>query len=194
MIDHFTYDYPSPSGKSPIGVTLEAAAAPWNPQHRLVRIGIKAKNTVRDVKVQVEFNPAIVEMYQWIGDEGANNNLRTTDLASGRTITDLYEVVPRVQPSKDSNEMLSVTISYDGKSLSSSLVDRGQTFARASIDFRFAAAVASFGMILRDSTNKGTATFDSTLAIAEKSIGPDRNGARHEFIQLVQRARQIHGR
>jgi hypothetical protein len=196
MIDYFTYDYPSPSGKNPIGATFEVAGAPWNLQHRLVRIGIKAKNPVRNVNVQVEFNPAVVETYQRIGNESANNNLRTKDMASGQTMTELYEVVPRVQPQagKDSNGMLKVTISYDSETLLFPFVDRGQTFARASTDFRFAAAVASFGMILRDSPNKGTATFDSTLAIAEKSIGPDRNGARHEFIQLIERARQVHGR
>jgi hypothetical protein len=195
MIDHFTYDYPSPSGKNPIGATLEVAGAPWNPQHRLVRIGIKAKNTVKDVMVQVEFNPAVVETYQRIGDETANNNVRNAgDMVPGRTMTDLYEVVPRVQPGKDSIEMLKMTISYDGKNLSFPLVDRGQTFARASTDFRFAAAVASFGMILRGSSNKDTATLDSTLAIAEKSIGPDRNGSRQEFIRLIRRAQQVHGR
>ena len=49
-------------------------------------------------------------------------------------------------------------------------------------------------MLLRDSPYKGSATFDSTLAIAEDSIGSDRNGYRREFMQLVQRARQIRGR
>jgi Ca-activated chloride channel family protein len=82
----------------------------------------------------------------------------------------------------------------DSKLLMFPLVDREQTFARANTDFRFAAAVASFGMILRDSPFKGTATIDSVLAIAEDSLGSDRNGYRREFLQLVQRARQIRGR
>ena len=74
------------------------------------------------------------------------------------------------------------------------LVDREQTFNRASVDFRFAAAVASFGMILRESPYKGTATIDSVLSMAEDSLGSDRNGYRHEFLQLVQRARAVSGR
>ena len=61
----------------------------------------------------------------------------------------------------------------------------------ASVDFRFAAAVASFGMILRDSPYKGTATMDSVLSMAEDGIGSDKFGYRREFLQLVQRARQI---
>jgi Ca-activated chloride channel family protein len=79
----------------------------------------------------------------------------------------------------------------DARQLAFPLVDRGQTFERASTDFRFAAAVASFGMVLRDSQYKGTASVDSTLAIAEHSMGSDRNGQRHELVQLVERARQL---
>jgi len=140
-------------------------------------------------------------------------------MGAGHTVTVLYEVVPRgvsigvpgVDPLKyqqpvaapapnASNETLTVKLRYkeptasDSKLLSFPLVDREQTFARASVDFRFAAAVASFGMILRDSPYKGTATFDSTLAIAEGSLGSDRSGYRREFMQLIQRARQIRGR
>jgi Ca-activated chloride channel family protein len=74
------------------------------------------------------------------------------------------------------------------------LVDRQQTFEKSSADFRFAAAVASFGMILRDSPHKGAASMESVRSIAEDSIGSDRNGYRREFLQLVQRARQIRAR
>jgi hypothetical protein len=201
MVNYFTYDYPQPSGGNAIGATLEAAAAPWNPQHRLVRIGIKAKDAVTNVNVQVEFNSAAVESHQLFGSEGSSTIFKDSSATvAGQTFTYLYEVVPRVPPAKVSNEMLKVKISYmepnagGSKSLSIPLIDRGQAFARASTDFRFAAAVASFGMILRDSPYKGTATFDSTLAIAEASMGSDRNGSRREFIQLVQRARQLRGR
>src|SRR5262249_5333757 len=44
MINYFNYDYPQPAGNDPIGATIEAASAPWNPQHRLVRVAIKAKD------------------------------------------------------------------------------------------------------------------------------------------------------
>jgi Ca-activated chloride channel family protein len=178
----------------------------------------------KDVKVQVEFNPGVVDAYRLIGYE--NRALRNEDfnddkkdagdMGAGHTVTVLYEVVPRgvsingpgVDPLKyqqpavtpagnASNETMNVKIRYkeptasDSKLLVFPLVDREQTFSKASVDFRFAAAVAEFGMILRDSPYKGTATIDSVLSIAEDGIGSDKNGYRREFLQLVQRTRQI---
>ena len=46
MINYFTYDYPSPTGRHPVAAYTEIAAAPWQPDHRLVRIGIKAPRHV----------------------------------------------------------------------------------------------------------------------------------------------------
>jgi Ca-activated chloride channel family protein len=183
----------------------------------------------KDVKVQVEFNPAVVDAYRLIGyenralrNEDFNNDLKDSgDMGAGHTVTVLYEVVPRgvainapgagvdllkyqqpapPPPRSASNETLTVKIRYkepsgnDSQLLSFPLVDREQTFERASADLRFAAAVASFGMILRDSPYKGTATIGSVLNIAEDSLGADRSGYRREFLQLVQRARQTRGR
>ena len=71
------------------------------------------------------------------------------------------------------------------------LIDRGVGFSNASADFRFASAVAGFGMILRDSAYKGSATLDWVLATAQNSRGVDKNGYRQEFISLVQRAMQV---
>jgi len=180
----------------------------------------------KDVKVQVEFNPAVVNAYRLIGyenralqDQDFNNDLKDAgDMGAGHTVTVLYEVVPRgvainaggvdplkyqqqqpapAPPRNTSNETLTVKVRYkepsgsDSKLLEFPLVDREQAFARSSVDLRFAAAVASFGMILRDSPYKGTSTIDSVLSIAEDALGPDRNGYRREFLQLVQRARQF---
>ena len=69
--------------------------------------------------------------------------------------------------------------------------DLGQSDARASKDFEFASAVASFGMILRDSSYKGNATFDSVLELAEEGLGPDRHGYRAEFMGLVREAKRL---
>jgi Ca-activated chloride channel family protein len=180
----------------------------------------------KDVKLQVEFNPAIVGAYRLIGyenralrNEDFNNDRKDGgDMGAAHTVTVLYEVVPRgvsidapgvdllkyqqplAKPAIASNETLTVKIRYkeptasDSKLLVFPLIDREQPFARATADFRFAAAVASFGMILRDSPYKGTASFDSVLAVAEDSMGSDRSGYRREFMQIVQQARQIRGR
>lgn len=48
MINYFSYDYPAPKGKSPVNITMEAGGCPWNTSHRLVRIGLKAKEIPAD--------------------------------------------------------------------------------------------------------------------------------------------------
>jgi Ca-activated chloride channel family protein len=68
------------------------------------------------------------------------------------------------------------------------LADRGATFAAADTDFRFAAAVAAFGMILKDSPYRGDATLNWVLDTATASRGQDRGGYRNEFMSLVQKA------
>jgi Ca-activated chloride channel family protein len=64
--------------------------------------------------------------------------------------------------------------------------------ARAPADARFAAAVAPFGMLLRDSPHRGHASFESVLTLAKFGLGADRNGHRAGFVALVKRARALH--
>ena len=66
-------------------------------------------------------------------------------------------------------------------------------YGKASTDFRFAAAVAAFGMILRDSPYRSTATLDGVLQLGEDGRGPDREGYRSEFLKLVRQARSLRG-
>ena len=93
--------------------------------------------------------------------------------------------------------MLTVKVRYkepDGevsRLMKVAVADRDVRPADASTDYRFATAVAGFGMILRDSPHKGGATFDSVLRLAEASRGTDEEGYRDEFIELVQKARVI---
>jgi len=189
----------------------------------------------RDVKVQVEFNPARVASYRLIGYENRllrreDFNLETLDageIGAGHTVTALYEVVP-VQGSAAAGtgrpddlryarsgsfaprgsvpagerdgldrELLTVKVRYKKpnsfigwpRSLEFSLVDTARPFGEASADFRFAAAVAQFGMILRNSPHRGTATLDEVAAWASSAAGPgdDPGGYRHEFIELVRK-------
>ncbi len=58
-------------------------------------------------------------------------------------------------------------------------------------DFRFAASVASFGMLLRDSKHKGSATYDDVLQVAEGAMGPDAGGYRAGFLDLVRKAQGV---
>jgi Ca-activated chloride channel family protein len=178
----------------------------------------------KDVKIQIEFNPARVASYRLIGYENRllraedfNNDRKDAgDIGAGHTVTALYELVPagqhadspKVDPLKYQrapltsdaaarDELMTVKLRYkepDGDS--SALIERAvadsyETMADASPDFKFAAAVAAFGMILRDSEYHGNATFDNVLSWVEAGRGPDREGYRAEFVKLVKLARGL---
>ena len=149
--------------------------------------------------------------------EDFNDDARTAGaVGAGHTVTALYELVPAgmaattpgvdplkyqkpVQPSAsaDSNEILTVKIrskepEKDQSVLSEFAVkDSAQKFSRASQDFKFAAAVAAFGMVLRDSPYKGSANLESVLEWAKEGRGTDSQDYRQEFIRLVHRAISI---
>jgi Ca-activated chloride channel family protein len=187
-------------------------------------IGSTLVTVAKDVKVQVEFNPAEVNAYRLIGYE--NRSLRhqefnddtkdAGDMGAGHTVTALFEVVPRgvevpipgVDPLKyqqaaqsarraPNGEILNLKIRYKEPEANTSqlieapVIDRAGLFNNASSDFRFAAAVASFGMILRDSPYKGQSSLESVIDVAEKSKGADKNAYREEFVQLVRKAQTL---
>ncbi|HEY9171041.1 MAG TPA: VWA domain-containing protein, partial [Verrucomicrobiae bacterium] len=183
----------------------------------------------KDVKVQVEFNPACVAAYRLVGYENrllrkedfANDKIDAGDMGSGHTVTALYEVVPvgegdaaalsgpGVEPLKyqrpsgstiadsGSSELLSVKVRYkepagqESRRLEFPLVDRGATWALASEDFKFAASVAAFGMILRESPHRGTATLAEVRRWVADGMAADVGGYRQEFLGLVDRAATV---
>ena len=69
--------------------------------------------------------------------------------------------------------------------------DTPVAFGASSVDFRFAAAVAEFGMLLRDSPFKQQSTFDQAISIAKTAKGGDADGYRAEFIRLAQSAKLL---
>jgi Ca-activated chloride channel family protein len=140
------------------------------------------------------------------------------EIGAGHTVTALYEIVPsdaaesvtvppiddlryqtKGQPSEaaQSGEWLTLKIRFkppDGdvsSKLEFPLRDAGPPFEQASRDFRFAAAVAAFGMLLRDSQFKGTATYAGVLEIARPAAGGDTTGYRDEFLKIVGRAKEL---
>ncbi len=137
------------------------------------------------------------------------------ELGAGHSVTALYEVVTvdaksdveirGVDPlryrneattarSGDRSELAFVKLRWkkpDGDT--SELLEqpvRERETAR-SADFTFSAAVAAFGMILRDSPHRGDATYDRVLAWAREGIGPDRAGYRAGFVEMVEQAKRI---
>jgi Ca-activated chloride channel homolog len=178
----------------------------------------------KDVKVQVEFNPANVKAYRLIGyenrlmraEEFNDDKKDAGELGSGHSVTALYEIIPEgvdtrlqhVDPlryqSRDTtaaaatDELMTVKLRYkspDGAKSSmvaKSVVDEDKD--SVSDNTRFAAAVAEFGMLLRNSKSKGHSSFDNCLKLAKESIGEDREGYRAEFITLVEKTAELRRR
>lgn len=71
--------------------------------------------------------------------------------------------------------------------------DLGKTVSQAGDDFRFAASVAAFGMLLRGSPHAGDATWREVLELAQASLGADPGGYRAEFLELVRAAAELSG-
>jgi Ca-activated chloride channel family protein len=138
------------------------------------------------------------------------------EVGAGHTVTALYEIVPtgdagsgrQVHPLRyvapgqltdaaRSGELLRLKLRYkepEGRKSRQqqwTLVDRGQSLSAASDDFRFAVAVAGFGMLLRDAADKGAATYASVLELAESGRGDDVGGYRGEFVELVKKAQWL---
>jgi Ca-activated chloride channel family protein len=101
------------------------------------------------------------------------------------------------RPTGETGEMLTLKLRYkqpDGEKsalMEVPVKDSEESFAKASGDFKFASAVAAFGMILRDSPNKGSANYSAVREWAEDGLGKDASGYRHEFIDLVKRAEGV---
>lgn len=180
----------------------------------------------KDVKIQVEFNPAQVQAYRLVGYE--NRMLQAQDfnddkkdageIGAGHSVTAIYEIIPpgvdwdqpgiddlkyqkapKANPETPGDELLTLKLRYkqpDGDK-SSKLVfpvkKSNAFFSDASENFRFSAAVAAFGMMLRDSSHGGTLTLEGVQEIAQTSCGEDTEEYRKEFLRLVQGARKLKG-
>ena len=172
----------------------------------------------KDVKLQLEFNPATVSSYRLIGYE--NRMLKAEDfnddkkdageLGAGHRVTALYEIVrvgaeepvakvdklkyqKKVKLTK-SKDLLTLKLRYkDPKETESQLITRvlqaeDITPKKPSDNWTFASAVAEFAMVIRDSKHKGTASFESALERARKARGKDEHGYRAEFVHLIESA------
>ncbi|HEY4417162.1 MAG TPA: VWA domain-containing protein [Verrucomicrobiae bacterium] len=179
----------------------------------------------KDVKIQVEFNPAQVNGYRLIGyedrllaKEDFNDDKKDAgDIGAGHTVTALYEIVPVGQelettpgvdplkyqkPAKASkaagnDELLTLKLRYKqpegdtSRLLTTVVKDTDKSYDRASTDFKFAAAVAEFGMVLRDSPYKGDADMHSVWEQAKANVGKDPEGYRAEFLTLIEAAQRL---
>jgi len=104
---------------------------------------------------------------------------------------------PGLVPADESGELLTLKLRYKepegetSKLLEVPLKDRGGSFHSASPDLQFAAAVASFGMVLRGSEHRGESNLAAVAEIASGSLGSDVGGYRAEFVDLVRKAQGL---
>ena len=178
----------------------------------------------KDVKIQVEFNPARVGFYRLIGYENrllnredfADDTKDAGEIGAGHTVTALYEIIPRTGDSarpgtgdlkyqqttikpdaRSSGELLTLRIRYkkpDGdasREYETVLRENEYRPEKQSDNFRFSAAVARFGMLLRDSEFKGNSTIEKVISEARAAIGKDLFGYRAEFIRVAETAEII---
>lgn len=179
----------------------------------------------KDVKIQIEFNPAKVQAYRLVGyenrmlaSEDFNDDAKDAgELGSGHTVTALYEVIPvgvkddftkLVDPlkyqsndkkivSSNTNEIMTIKLRYKkpdediSKLITHSVIDNHTEMVNTSDNFRFSAAVAEFGLLLRSSEYKQQSTYNQVISLAKAAKGNDDNGYRAEFIRLVQAATSL---
>ncbi len=180
----------------------------------------------KDVKIQVEFNPAAVASYRLIGYE--NRMLAAEDfrddtkdageIGAGHSVTALYELTPPgtekdaravdalkysrpiTGPGSNASEVATVKLRFKAPdadtSVERSVVVPNQpaSLSAASSELRFAAGVAAFGMVLRDSPERGNASFELATQLASAGVSRDTSGRRSEFLALIGKAAALRPR
>jgi len=171
----------------------------------------------KDVKLQLEFNPAQVKGYRLIGYENRvlaaqdfNDDKKDAgEMGAGHTVTALYEIVPvgadtqipsvdtltyqsRIPQSGQQDDLLTLKLRYKmPQETTSKLIKHvvaGGVISETEVsnDFRFSAAVAAWGMLMRRSEYKGTATYADVIDWAKTAKGSDGEGYRAECIRLME--------
>lgn len=172
----------------------------------------------KDVKLQIEFNPALVKAYRLIGyenrllrDEDFNDDRKDAgELGSGHSVTALYEIIPvgvdsefykvdklkyqetkTVSKSEQNGEIMTVKFRYkkpngsESKLIVHPLKDSSMDLSKTSDNFRWSAAVAGFGMLLRESEYAKGFTYQDVTRLAQSARGKDEDGYRIEFINMT---------
>ncbi|MBL7775497.1 MAG: DUF3520 domain-containing protein, partial [Saprospiraceae bacterium] len=137
------------------------------------------------------------------------------ELGAGHRVTALYEIVPAGQPlpvgvkngemryqqtqatsAAKTDELLQLKLRYKAPKIGAAsqliqTVVADRPTSQPSLNFQLAAAAAEFGLLLRNSSYKGKATYDQCLALAKKSAATDPGGYRKELVQLIEQARLL---
>ncbi len=183
------------------------------------QLGATLHTIARDVKIQIEFNPALVEEYRLIGYENRvlnredfnNDAVDAGDIGAGHTVTALYEIALKGQGGAWSDplryaaepaagdhagELAWLRLRYkqpdqEGSRLLEQPIPAAANAAPGSERLRFAAAVAAYGQLLRGGRYTNGFDFDQVLALAREARGEDPQGYRGEFLGLLALARDL---
>ena len=195
------------------------------------QLGGTLVTVAKDVKIQVEFNPAVIKSYRLLGYEKRalaakdfhDDKKDAGEMGAGHVVTALYELVPvgaadpivgkvdglryqkdpDVKPAVKSDKVQEAFVvkmrhkkpDEDKSTLRERPVsDVTIHYEKASEDFQFAAAVASFAMLLRDSAYKGNSNYALVLELADAAKKHDPGGYRAEFLDMVKQAKKLSGK
>ena len=176
----------------------------------------------RDVKIQIEFNPALVSEYRLIGYENrllkredfANDRVDAGDIGAGHEMTALYEITPagsgpdripalRYGSSKTARasiggEFAHLRMRYklpgaDASRLIETPILQSSLTHKPSQSLRFVSAVAAYADLLRGGTHVDAWSWNDVANAARDAQGDDRFGLRKEFVDLVAQARVLVG-
>ncbi len=172
-----------------------------------------------DVKIQVEFNPAVIAEYRLIGYETRalaredfnNDAVDAGELGAGHSVTAIYEVTPVGSPARLTDplrynaaetgevpEDVATELGFirlrwkEPGAEESQLIDFAITDTdSAGTEAEFAAAIAGFGQLLRGSDFLGDWSYDDAIALANANRGVDAFGYRNEAVQLMRLAESL---
>jgi Ca-activated chloride channel family protein len=161
----------------------------------------------KDVKIQVELDPREVSSWRLVGYENrklahqdfADDTKDAGEIGAGHTVTALYEIVPTRPGSEREGDLMKVGLRWkpaDGDTSRATdhvVSSDARSLAAASDDFRLAAGAAQLGMLLRNSSHRGEATWANTLTMVEGTLGEDASCERAELARLVGQAARLSG-
>ena len=155
-----------------------------------------------DAKVQITFNPAVVAKYRLIGYENRvmknedfeNDSKDAGEIGAGQTITALYEIVPALSDNTlpegwDKNaQVAAFDFRYKRMLGEESLplhININEWVGSGSENLNFAAGVAAYGMLLRESEYAGDATLNMAYSLVESNSTYDPHGYRKQLLTLI---------
>lgn len=165
----------------------------------------KFYTVAKDVKVQVNFNPSLVESYRLIGyenrllqnDDFEDDEEDAGEIGAGQNITALYEIVPKSSLAVRTVPTFTIQFRYKepdsdiSQPLSLEVLDQERAFLDSSEDMIFASSVAGFGLLLIDSQYKSDLTYEQVLTWLGHASSYDPHGYRGELKGLVKQAKSL---